>query len=74
MGCDLEHFVVERDQQCREDEQARKGGVGFVVGKSGVAAVHFGWMAMQACRAPCHPTARPPVALSPSALSPASSF
>ena len=31
-------------------------------------------MAMYACRAPCHPAARPPVAPSPSALSPGSSF
>jgi len=74
MGCNLEHFVVERDQQCREDEQARKGGVDYVVGKSGVAAVHLGCMAMQACRAPYHPATRLPVALSLSALSPASSF
>ena len=37
MGCDLEHFVVELDQQCTEDEQAVKGGVGIVVGKSDAA-------------------------------------
>jgi len=46
MGYDLEHFVVEFDQQCREIEQAGKGGVGVVVGKSGVAAVCLGWMAI----------------------------
>jgi len=46
MGCDLEHFVVECDQQCTEIEQAGKGGVGIVVGKSGVTAVCLGWMAM----------------------------
>jgi len=34
MGCDLEHFVVEWDQQCTEDEQAGKGGMGVVVSKS----------------------------------------
>ena len=62
MGCDLEHFVVECDQQCREIEQTGKGGVGIVVGKSGVAAVCVGWMALYACVAPCHPDARPPVA------------
>jgi len=74
MGCDLEHFVVETDQQCREDEQARMGGVGIVVGKSGVAVVHIGWMTLEACGAPCHPATHPPVASSPSALSTASSF
>jgi len=57
-----------------EDEQAHKGGVGIVMGQSGVAVVYLGWMAIQACRAPCHPAARPPVAPLPSALSPASSF
>jgi len=46
MGCDLEHFVVECDQQCREIEQADMGGVGVVVGKSGVAAACLGWTAM----------------------------
>jgi len=46
MGCDLKHFVVECDQHCTKDEQASKGGVGIVVGKSGVAAVCFGWLAM----------------------------
>jgi len=46
MGCDLEHFVVECDQQCTEIEQAGKGGVGIDVGKSGVTAVCLGWMAM----------------------------
>jgi len=32
MDCDLEHFVVEWDQ---EDEQVGKGVVGIVVGQSG---------------------------------------
>jgi len=45
-GCDLEHFVVECDQQCRDFEQAGKGGVGVVVGRSGVAAVCLGWIDM----------------------------
>jgi len=44
MGCDLEYFVVECDQQCREIEQEVKGGVGVVVGKSGVTTVCLGWM------------------------------
>jgi len=30
MGCDLEHFVVEYDQQCRKIEQAGKGEVDHV--------------------------------------------
>jgi len=33
IGCDLEHFVVELDQQCTEDEQAGKGGVGICGGQ-----------------------------------------
>jgi hypothetical protein len=46
MGCFLEHFVVEWDQQRTEDEQAGKSVVGIAVGKSGVAAVCHGWLAM----------------------------
>ena len=34
MGCDLEDFVVKWDQQCAEDEQTGKGGVGIVGSKS----------------------------------------
>ena len=34
MGCDLEGFVVKCDQQCTEDEQPGKDGVGIVVSKS----------------------------------------
>ena len=68
MDCDLKHFVVECDQQCREIGKAGMGGVGVVVGKSGVAAVCVGWMALYACVAPYHPDACPPVAPSTSAL------
>jgi len=46
MGCDLEHFVIKCYQQCRKVEEEDKGGVGVIVGKSGVAAVCYGWMAM----------------------------
>jgi len=46
MGCNVEHFVVECNQQCTDDEQAGKGGVGIVVGKPGVAAVCLGWLVM----------------------------
>ena len=34
VGYDLEHFVVEWDQQYTDDEQAGTGGVGIVVCKS----------------------------------------
>ena len=57
MGCDLEHFVIKCYQQCRKVEEEDKGGVGVIVGKSGVAAVCYGWMAMYACLAPYHPDA-----------------
>jgi len=67
-------FVVECDQHCMEIEQAGKGGVGVVVGKSGVAAVCLGWMAIYACLTPCQPDTHPPVAPSTSLLSPEGSF
>ena len=46
LSCFLEHFVVEWDQQRTEDEQAGKSVVGIMVGKSGVAVVCLGWLAM----------------------------
>jgi len=66
--------IVVLNQALRTISNGAQEQKGRDVGKSGVAAVFHGWIAMQACLACGHPAAFAHVAPPPSALSPACSF